>query len=151
DRLVGDFTTIELLAVEPDPAASFGSRARALQAQLWRDLDHRHCSGVEGIREIARRHGQAAALFPVVYTTPIGVQDEAPAWGQLGCGISQTPQVWIDCQAMEREGGLSVNWDVRDGVLPSGLVDAAFGAFADLLLGLGTAAAWEAAERPLPA
>jgi pyochelin synthetase len=151
DRLVGDFTTIELLAVTPDPAAGFAVRARAIQAQLWRDLDHRHCSGIEVIREIARRQGQAAALFPVVYTSTIGVREDAPAWGELGHGISQTPQVWIDCQAMERDGGLSVNWDVRDGVFPEGLVDAAFAAFAALLRGLTAPAAWDAAELPLPA
>jgi pyochelin synthetase len=154
DRLVGDFTTIELLAVDADPATPFAARARAVQGQLWQDLDHRLCTGVEVIREIARRHGPGAALFPVVFTSTVGVGEEggAPEWGELVGGISQTPQVWIDCQVMERGGGLSVNWDVRDGVFPDGLVDGAFGAFAELLARLAEPAAWAATcPVPLPA
>nr|MDP9106602.1 condensation domain-containing protein [Candidatus Eremiobacteraeota bacterium] len=137
DALVGDFTSVNLLAVDGDTPASFRDRAHALQVQLWEDIDHRLCSGVEVMREIARRRGPEAAIMPVVFTSAIGLtkggggNTARAGMGEIGHGISQTPQVWIDCQVMERDGALAVNWDVRDGVFPDGLVDDMFGAFVD--------------------
>ncbi|GAA3734298.1 non-ribosomal peptide synthetase [Salinactinospora qingdaonensis] len=159
--VVGDFTSVELLTVDRDVSAPFAQRARSLQQQLWADLDHRLYSGVEALREIARRRGPEAALMPVVFTSAIGLAGQdgeksegAAATGQAGRlvgGISQTPQVWIDCQNMERDGGLSTNWDVRDGVFPPGLIDAMFPAFVDLLHRMATDdETWQATEPVTP-
>jgi pyochelin synthetase len=136
DELVGDFTSVNLLAVRRTEGSTLAERATATQARLWQDMDHRLCSGVEVIREIARRDGAAAALMPVVFTSGIGLAaepDPTIPTGEMVHGGSQTPQVWIDCQNAERDGGLATNWDVRDGVFPPGLVDDMFTAYADLL------------------
>jgi pyochelin synthetase len=137
NALVGDFTSVELLAVDTGLDAPFAERARATQARLWEDLDHRSFSGVAAMREIGRRHGPDAALFPIVFTSAIGLGDKTSAPEEppyrMGYGISQTPQVWIDCQNIERGGELHTNWDVREGVLVDGVVDAMFDAYADLL------------------
>ncbi|MFF4426893.1 amino acid adenylation domain-containing protein [Streptomyces sp. NPDC001549] len=137
DRLLGDFTSVSLLEVDQSRRAAFDDRARALGERLFEDLDHRLCSGVEVLREIARRRGREAALMPVVFTGGIGVVGRALGEGagrlRPVYGISQTPQVWIDCQATDQFGGLEVNWDVREGVFPDGLVDEMFAAFAGLL------------------
>jgi pyochelin synthetase len=139
-ELVGDFTTVSLLEVDRAATVPFGARAQELQAQLWQDIDHRLFSGVEVMREIARRRGRAAALMPVIFTSTIGLADgemnDAPLEGELVFGLSQTPQVWIDCQAVERRGELVVSWDVRDGVFPDGLVEDMFSALRTLLEGL---------------
>ncbi|MFJ9818086.1 amino acid adenylation domain-containing protein [Streptomyces sp. NPDC101151] len=136
DRLLGDFTSVSLLAVDRTDRAAFADRARSLGERLFDDLDHRLCSGVEVLREIARRRGREAALMPVVFTGGIGVVGRALG-GAEGLrpvyGISQTPQVWIDCQATDQFGGLEVNWDVREGVFPDGMVDDMFAAFERLL------------------
>ncbi len=58
-RVVGDFTAVELLAVEP--ASTLAGRASAMQERLWQDLDHRLCSGLDVMREVSRRHGPAPA------------------------------------------------------------------------------------------
>jgi pyochelin synthetase len=157
-ELIGDFTSIELLAVGHDPHVSFARRAMALQAQLWQDLDHRLYSGIEVIRELGRSGGHESALFPIVFTSAVGLDGDADAddgtgLGELVYGISQTPQVWIDCQVTERGGALSLNWDVREGVFPDGLVDDMFAAFEDLLrrLAIGDDAWDAAASVPLPA
>ncbi|MEU0005702.1 amino acid adenylation domain-containing protein [Streptomyces sp. NPDC006314] len=148
--LVGDFTSVELLAVDRRRGATFTQRATAVLGQLFEDLDHRLFTGVEVLRELARRRGQEAALMPVVFTSAIGLREQdapdgtahagsaedpgnAVPDGELVHGISQTPQVWIDCQAMERRGSLCVNWDVRDGVLDETVVTDMFTAFRDLL------------------
>ena len=158
DELVGDFTSVELLAVPDAPGAAFGERAAALQAQLFEDLDHRLFTGVELMREIARRDGPGAALFPIVYTSAVGLatppgEQSGVELGELGYGISQTPQVWIDCQVSERAGALALNWDVRRGIFPAGMVEDMFATFEDLLGRLADDdAAWTspAPAPPLP-
>jgi pyochelin synthetase len=148
-RLVGDFTSVNLLAIENDHADSFSNRAVALGAQLFDDIDHRLYSGVEVMREIARRRGRDAALMPVVYTSAIGLDtgakgSELAGTFRMGYGVTQTPQVWIDCQAMDRQGTLWLNWDVREAVFPDGLVDEMFDTFRTLITTLATdSKAWD--------
>ncbi|HEY2666759.1 MAG TPA: amino acid adenylation domain-containing protein, partial [Actinomycetota bacterium] len=154
-RLVGDFTAVGLLAVDQDLQAPLRERARALQTRLWEDLDHRLFSGVRVAREVARRRGQGAGLFPVVFTSAIGATGPGPgpagpgvgmALGDVVDGITQTPQVWIDCQALESGGGLTVNWDVRDGVFPDGVVPDMFESFERLLGAMAGDEVWTSIE-----
>ncbi|MGW1373918.1 amino acid adenylation domain-containing protein [Streptomyces sp. NPDC002446] len=156
DRLLGDFTSLSLLAVENEGRKSFAERARALGERVFDDLDHRLCSGVEVLRELTRRRGREAAVLPVVFTGSIGVGGVAvSAAGRKTrpvYGISQTPQVWIDCQVGDQYGGLDMNWDVREGIFPDGMVDEMFAAFEGLLHRLaGSDGPWEAVDpQPLP-
>ncbi|SEG43482.1 pyochelin synthetase [Saccharopolyspora kobensis] len=158
DRLLGDFTSLSVLAVDFEQRANFVERARALGERVFDDLDHRLFSGVEVLREVSRRRGrEAAAMLPVVFTGSIGVGGtEVSAAGRKtrpAYGISQTPQVWIDCQVGDQFGGLDMNWDVREGIFPDGMVDDMFAAFVDLLHQLAEHdEPWEdAAPQPLPA
>lgn len=145
--LVGDFTSVTLLTVESFAGQPFHARARGLAEQLFADLDHRLFSGVEVVREIARRRGREAALMPVVFTSGIGVgSSDRPA----GFGITQTPQVFLDCQVTDDAGGLAVSWDVRCGIFPDGLVGDMFSAFESLLRWLADSDdVWEGSE-PIP-
>ena len=158
EQLIGDFTSVELLSVRDDPGSRFYERAQSLQAQLWEDLDHRRYSGVELMRELARHRGTGGALFPIVFTSALGLnrasQDGREGeLGELGYGISQTPQVWIDCQVVERSGRLSLNWDIRDGIFPDGVVEDMFSSCERLLRQLASdSRTWDGAEAiPLPA
>lgn len=146
--IVGDFTSVSLLAVDWNAGKSFSERAKQLSAQLFDDLDHPLFSGVEVIREITRRKGRDAALMPVVFTSAIGLTKITKVGGLRGVfegqGISQTPQVFIDCQAMDGPAGLQVNWDFRDGIFPEGMMEDMFTAFEQALeLLAGQNAAWE--------
>ncbi|MCM0760872.1 amino acid adenylation domain-containing protein [Sporomusa sphaeroides DSM 2875] len=135
--IIGDFTSVNLLAVDCTMGKPFADQAKSLNAQLFDDLDHRLFSGVEVIRELSRRRDREAALMPIVFTSAIGLlqateQDEMK--GKFtGEGISQTPQVFIDCQAMDGSHGLQVNWDVREGIFPENMVDDMFDSFEVLL------------------
>lgn len=51
--------------------------------------------------------------------------------------ISQTPQVWIDCQIAEENGGVAVNWDYRTGVFLQNVIRDMFEAFERVLKRLG--------------
>lgn len=146
ERVIGDFTSVSLLEVDLGAGTTFAERAAAVGTRLYDDLDHRLCSGVEVLRELARTRGRETALMPIVFTSAIGLGGGVQ--GRFdGFGITQTPQVFIDCQAMDDVDGLQVNWDVRDGVFPDGLVDDLFATFEALLVALASDdAAWDARE-----
>jgi amino acid adenylation domain-containing protein len=141
--IVGDFTSLTLLAVDGSCADTFRLRARAIQEQLWDDLDHRQVGGVRVLRELARQQQRPAeSLMPVVFTSTLvnGAQPPAPAVShetalevELGYSISQTSQVWLDHQVQEEGGALTFNWDAVDEIFPPGLVDDLFGAYVQLL------------------
>ncbi|WP_378730174.1 amino acid adenylation domain-containing protein [Nocardia brasiliensis] len=133
--LVGDFTSTNLLAIAPPQGSSLAERVAAAQAQLWSDMDHRRFTGLDVARELARRAHGESVLFPVVFTSALGLGADADTAGvgEFGYGITQTPQVWIDCQVLPRRDGVAINWDIREGVLRDDVVDDMFDAFAALL------------------
>lgn len=138
DCFVGDVRSVTLLAVDQSRPQSFASRATALGLQLVADLDHQLFSGVEVMREISRRRGRGSALMPVVFTSSLGNTDQAGSASKLGWGIIQIPQTWINCHATDRNDGLGIDFDVRIGVFPDGLVTDMVQAFHRLLVGLAS-------------
>ncbi|RKG77509.1 non-ribosomal peptide synthetase [Corallococcus terminator] len=155
DGLVGDFTSLTLLEVDHSRPESFTDRGLRLQEQLWRDLDHRHFSGVRVLRELARREGGGQkALMPVVFTSTLalgaaGQTSPEEDWlGEVLYGIGQTPQVWLDHQLVEQRGGaLLFTWDAVEALFPPGLLDDMFGAYEHLVRQLATGHAGWSAER----
>ncbi|HEX4494600.1 MAG TPA: amino acid adenylation domain-containing protein [Thermoanaerobaculia bacterium] len=141
DQVVGDFTSLTLLAVDASLPGTFEERARRIQAQLWEDLDHRTVSGVRVIRDLSRlQGGMARAAMPVVFTSTLTLaaqrDKEAAAaaaggetLGEGGYEISQTPQVWIDHQVTELGGWLTYNWDVVEGLFPDGFIEGMFAVY----------------------
>ena len=74
--------------------------------------------------------------MPIVFTSAIALDSQEPEFWRdatLVYGLTQTPQVWIDCQALVANGTLLVDWDVREGVFPDGLIDDMFAAFEQLI------------------
>ncbi|SDF43212.1 pyochelin synthetase [Lentzea fradiae] len=137
DDLVGDFSSVGLLAVDLDEAAAFAGRVRAVAARLFEDLDHRSFTGVDVLAELTRRAG-SPVLMPVVFTSTAGLGRPARPPVRIRRGLTQTPQVWIDCQLTEYDGSLMLAWDVRRGVLADGVAADAFEAFRDLVHALAT-------------
>ncbi|WP_051791530.1 non-ribosomal peptide synthetase [Amycolatopsis jejuensis] len=135
--LVGDFTSSVLLAWDGTTAGSFADRAKALQDRFHADVAHSACSGVEVLREAARLHGERI-LAPVVYTSALGLgplfaDDVRRSFGEPSWIISQGPQVWLDAQVTEFDGGLLLNWDAREDAFAPGVLDAMFTAYRELL------------------
>jgi pyochelin synthetase len=143
--IVGDFTSVNLLEIDNARLETFEARARVQQEQLWRDLDHRHFSGVRVMRELTRLQGVGPkAIMPVVFTSllNIGGGGEEGTWaGRLGKIIyssSQTPQVYLDLVTHEDRGTLVVDWFAVDEVFAPRLIDDMFAAFEVLLKQLAT-------------
>ncbi len=149
DRVVGCFTALSLLAVDLGSATTFEARAQRLQEQLWRDLEHRSVDAVTVIRELGRRRG-APQQMPVVFTSALGT--EAGRRSRLGepvFAISQTPQVWIDCQVVTDGGGVAFWWDVASDPLAPGMVGEMFDAYQALVVALAADDAPWGSSRPV--
>lgn len=144
DQVIGDFTTLTLLAVGPS-LPRFRDRAQDLQQRLWERLEHRAVSGVEVLRMLRqdprRRHD---SLMPVVFTSmlmpELMTDDEGPVpWrGETVYAVSQTPQVLLDHQISERAGTLTCTWDYVVQVYPDGFLQAVFDAFDEQMRRLAT-------------
>ncbi|MFI6531642.1 amino acid adenylation domain-containing protein [Nonomuraea sp. NPDC050547] len=144
DTVLGDFTSLLLVAYEPGRTWLDG--ARRLQRRVVRDLEHSDVSALWVMRELARRTGAADAAMPVVFTSTLGM-DATPSgalFAEPFWGVSQTPQVWLDHQVVEVDGDLLVNWDAVEDLFPPGVLDGMFAAFAGMLERLSTED-WDAA------
>jgi mycobactin phenyloxazoline synthetase len=157
DRLVGDFTSSLLLDIDLTGAATPVARARVVQDAMRTAAAHSAYPGLSVLRDLSRHRG-TQVLAPVVFTSALGLgelfsPEITTQFGTPGWIISQGPQVLLDAQVTEFDGGVLVNWDVRDGVFAPGVVDAMFAHHIDELLRLATADdAWDAPGSPaLPA
>ncbi|MDB6375249.1 non-ribosomal peptide synthetase, partial [Photorhabdus bodei] len=135
-RLLGDFTSLILLPYMPNTEDNWLQRLQQVQEDLWGALEHNSVSAIDITRELSRRRGETM-LMPIVFTSTLGIDITAPfelSFGHYDWGISQTPQVWLDHQVVEHNGGLLINWDSVDELFPAGLLDDMFHAFEQLLL-----------------
>ena len=131
DSLVGDFTSSLLLDVDltgtRTPAGRARGRAggdadrrrpfrlsRAVRAAGPQPPPRHPGAGAGGLHQCA---GTRANCSAAEVTDQFGT----PAWI-----ISQGPQVLLDAQVTEFDGGVLVNWDVREGVFAPGVIDAMF-------------------------
>ncbi|HWF79286.1 MAG TPA: amino acid adenylation domain-containing protein [Streptosporangiaceae bacterium] len=133
-----------------DRRQSFTERARALQARMRRDLDHRHFSGIEVLRELARRDNGIDPAMPFTFNSTIGyLRDDVDGsavdlFGPEIYTSSQTPQVWLNAFAFEYHGGVVVQVDAVDGLFPDQMIASMVDGYSELLMSLCTEEAWSA-------
>ncbi|GAA3602982.1 non-ribosomal peptide synthetase [Kineosporia mesophila] len=151
ESLVGDFSSSVLLGVDVSGSRPFAQRAARVRADLHAAVAHGSYGGVEVLRDLARRNG-APVLAPVVYTSAVGLgeiygPEVRECFGRPVWTVSQGPQVWLDAQVTEHEGGLLLNWDVRLDALREGPARAAFETYRTLVTALAEdPAAWQCTD-----
>lgn len=136
NQLVGDFTTLTLLEIKNNKEENFANRAKKVQRQLMEDLEHTFYSAVDVERELKKENkNQRGSIMPVVFTSGLGVDNwnEGKWLGKLIYNVSQTPQVWLDHQVIERDGELCLFWDSVDELFYPGMLDEMFSAYVSLL------------------
>lgn len=137
DEIAGVFTSSIPLEVDLDAHGSFAQRAARIRDQLWKDMEHRHFSGIEVLRELNSRRGTAlGAQLPVVFTSTVGLSEGSePDDGAFapdlsaGASRSRTSQVFLDCQLAERGDGATIVWNGIEALFPPGMLDDMFGVF----------------------
>ncbi|WP_122318354.1 non-ribosomal peptide synthetase [Pseudomonas cichorii] len=148
--MIADFTNILPLPVECE-GQSFAELALANQRSFAQVHEHSAWSGVEVLRELKKRQRHPHGA-PLVFTSNLGRplygEAEESTLGELGWGISQTPQVWIDHLAFEHRGQVMLQWDSNNALFPAGLTDTLFEVYFEQVLALiADPAGW---SRPLP-
>jgi len=147
---IGNFSETLLVEIDIDRRRTFGERAQALQTRLRRDLDHRHFSGIEVLRELARRDSGADARMPFTFNSTIGyvrADIDGSALELFGPEVytsSQTPQVWLNAFAFEQHGGVIVQVDAVDGLFPDEMISAMVGGYQRMLDSLLDERTWSA-------
>lgn len=134
--IIGDFTSLSLISMDNTGEKSFAQRAAETNKNLFEALDNHLYSGIDVIREKIRLEPEQKFLMPYVFTSSVGLiknEDSGSMRGKYKGGISQTPQVFIDCQVMDGSFGLRINWDVRKGIFPDGLAERMFSLFRERL------------------
>jgi amino acid adenylation domain-containing protein len=129
NEIIGDFTTLNLLAVDAQPTMPLHDLAKQIQQQLKQDLAHHSFSGVQVLRELSRRHGPTS--MPIVFTSALELPQPGsivPPFGKATYQVTQTPQVILDCIVAEDDGNLALSWDVVAELFPPGLIEAMFAA-----------------------
>ncbi|NYZ14330.1 non-ribosomal peptide synthetase, partial [Azospirillum sp. RWY-5-1] len=123
-NVVADFTGLLLLRVDTPGAGGFLEDALALQRRFHADVAHAGYSGVQVLRDLARRPDWTGSGAPVVFACNLGTPLAGPecraVLGRVGYMISQTPQVWLDHQVYEEDGVLLLCWDVVEALFPAG-------------------------------
>ncbi|MFJ4142893.1 amino acid adenylation domain-containing protein [Pseudomonas sp. NPDC089734] len=148
--MIADFTNILPLPVVCD-GQSFAELALANQRSFAEVHEHSAWSGVEVMRELKKRQRHPHGA-PLVFTSNLGRplygEAEESTLGELGWGISQTPQVWIDHLAFEHRGQIMLQWDSNNDLFPKGLTDTLFEVYFEQVLALiADPSGW---SRPLP-
>ncbi|CAN5400803.1 phenyloxazoline synthase MbtB [soil metagenome] len=130
EKLVGDFTSSLMLDIDLTNTRTAAERAQVVQDSLHSTAQHSSYSGLSVLRDLTRHRG-TQALAPFVFTSALGLGDlfagdvteqfGSPVWH-----ISQGPQVLLDAQITPFDGGLLLNWDVREDAFRPGVIDAMF-------------------------
>nr|WP_170310486.1 non-ribosomal peptide synthetase [Mycolicibacterium sarraceniae] len=130
DKVVGDFTSSLLLDIDLAAADTAAQRARAVQQSMHEAAAHASYPGLSVLRDLGRHRG-TQVLAPVVFTSALGLgelfrPEVTTEFGSPEWIISQGPQVLLDAQVTEFDGGILLNWDVREDAFCSGVIDAMF-------------------------
>ena len=131
NKIIGDFTSVLLLDVNLKSGDTFLECAKSLQETLLDALEHRHYEGVEFIREISKhRNLGTRAAMPIVFTSLLlsDRQDDErqKSLGSIKNVVSQTPQVFIDHQASDLNGILTLSWDYVEELFDKRDIEAMF-------------------------
>ena len=154
DKLVGDFTSSLLLGIDLNGTTTPTQRAQSVQETFRTAAGHASYSGLSVLRDLGRLRG-AQVLAPVVFTSALGLgelfaREVTEAFGKPVWINSQGPQVLLDAQVTEFDGGVLVNWDVREEAFRPGVIDAMFERHITELRRLAADdTAWEAPTPPL--
>lgn len=156
DAVVGDFTNSVLVGVDDEPGRTIAENAARVAEAVHTAAAHSSWTGLNVLRDLGRDRGRAVTAN-VVFTSGLDLGElfgsaVRRVFGEPVHIISQGPQVDLDAQIVDYDGGLLVNWDLRRDALPEGMAHDMFAAFEAVLRGLCTTdAAWDApVDIPLP-
>ena len=148
DDVIGDFTSLLPLEIDCRAHDTMAELSKAAQQRLWHDLDNSMHSGIEVLAALQAREGtHGKALIPYVFTSGLGTGrsyiDAFSAFGRIVDAAVQTPQLLIDHQVLEYDGGIVVNWDYVADAFEEKQIEEIAKTHVDWLRKLADQTAWE--------
>ncbi len=146
DRVVGEFSNSVLVDVDARTPESLSERAKRLQREVHTCAAHATYEGLDVLRDLGRLRG-APVTPSIVFTSGLDLGELFSERVRTTLGepvwiLSQGPQVDLDAQVVELNGGMLVNWDLRRDALPPGVADEMFAQFCRVLDELAEPDAW---------
>ncbi|WP_045418423.1 condensation domain-containing protein [Vibrio campbellii] len=138
ERVVGDFVNFVVLSVDMTQADTLIDFCHSVAEKMGPLLGHSFYDGVNVMRDLSLHHG-SAQLAPVVFTSALDLPSGDlfsrrvhKHFGKMNWTISQGSQVALDSQVVSIDGGVMINWDVRQEALPKEWTSAMFDHFVAL-------------------
>ncbi|MCR5784185.1 MAG: amino acid adenylation domain-containing protein [Eubacterium sp.] len=130
-RMMGDFTSTILLPFDFEKDVTLNRVFKDIQERVLTGLEHRYYTGVEVLRDLKKvKSSGNKAIMPIVFTSTLDKKNERDRdLGELLYAISQTSQVYLDCQAGEENGKLVVTWDYIGELFDETMMKNMFGRF----------------------
>ncbi len=135
-RVVGDFTSSLLHHFRYNKQYTFEQSLLDVHSLMMSDLAHSFYGGVDVMRDIASSKGGRGHLFPIVFTSVLGLPKSSGGkesanrlHGNMSYSVTQSSQVWLDFQVAEDGEDLVINWDVVEAIFPDGLIDLVFDSY----------------------
>ena len=153
DDVLGPFVSTSIHCVRKQASAPFAQKTGQCQNQLWEDIEHSQYSGISAVRELKTKRAIAKdATLSVVFTSMVDNLNayEPDNWfDNLHYSITQTPQVYLDNQLLERNGTLHIRWDVVAEAFPGQQPERYFRAFCEQIQYLARPdVSWEQPAKP---
>jgi amino acid adenylation domain-containing protein/non-ribosomal peptide synthase protein (TIGR01720 family) len=135
-KIVGDFTSLIMLDVDLISDISIIEQAKKLQSTLLLGLQYRHYDGVRFLRELVKNRGsKSQVIMPFVFTSML-TGESNDGWEHIGTTsweVYQTPQVFLDNIAIERNGGLHLIWNYVEELFEQEVIETMFAQYTDIL------------------
>lgn len=139
EKLIGDFTSTMLIGADFSES-DFVTIVKRVQKDIMEGLEHRTYSGMEFVKDL-RNAGRIEnnQTIPIVFTSTLINDeniDEDIDFGKELFSVSQTSQVYLDCQVMEKNGSLSITWDYVTELLDCDMMNRIFSSFENCIRNL---------------
>jgi len=140
NRAVADFSNLILVGVDYSEKLTFSEQVRRNQDGFRRDSEYSAYSGVKVLRDAAKKAKTGIVYSPVVFACNTGDElfshEFTETFGKDVYMLSQTPQIWIDFQCFDKDGGMHLIWDHVPAIFPDGMIDDMFYSLEQLFLWL---------------
>ena len=139
NNIIGDFSAVEILAVDRTIKQSFIERAKTIHKQLIADLDNRYMDGVTVLRELSKLNADEFMKgVPMVFTSLLdhAFAQSISQIGKIVDSVNQTAQVWLDLHVDEINESLMIKFDAVEELFDESVLDDMLKVYVDILVTL---------------
>lgn len=130
--VIGDFTSTSLIQTNIDCAQSLRANVHKLQRTINESFRYSAFEGVEVLRELSKKSNRSNQM-PFVFTSMLFDFRSFDPFFKLHYWISETPQVFLDCQLKLINKELNVSWDYLSRIFQPTQITDMFTSFIEMI------------------